>query len=83
MKFNFEKYTASRINDLGVDYDYDSVMHYGAKAFSKNGRSTISVKKGKAMSGSEIGQRYSLSEKDKKQARLLYNCISKLVLKSY
>ena len=77
MRFNFEKYSASRINDLGVGYDYESVMHYGAKAFSKNGKSTISIKQGKNTNNVNLGQRYGLSDKDKQQAKLLYNCIVK------
>lgn len=78
MRFNFEKYTPSRINDLGVGYDYESVMHYGSKAFSKDGRSvTISIKKGRKTDDIRLGQRHSLSEMDKKQARLLYNCNGK------
>jgi hypothetical protein len=83
MRFNFEKYTSSKINDLGVGYDYESVMHYGAKAFSKDGRSlTISIKKGKTTNDIKLGQRYGLSDMDKKQARLLYNCNSELTLKA-
>lgn len=75
MRFNFEKYTSSRIDDLGVEYDYESVMHYGSKAFSKDGRSsTISIKRNKRKNGIRMGQRYRLSELDKKQARLLYSC---------
>lgn len=41
---NFDKYTASTITSFGVEYDYDSVMHYGAYAFSKNGDITIESK---------------------------------------
>ena len=78
MRFNFDKYTPSRINDLGVGYDYESVMHYGSKAFSIDGQSvTISIKKRRKTDGIRLGQRYSLSEMDKKQARLLYGCNGK------
>lgn len=79
MRFNFEKYSKFQINDLGVGYDYESVMHYGSKAFSKDGRSlTISIKKGRDANGVKLGQRHKLSDMDKKQARLLYNCKGKL-----
>ena len=38
---NFNKYDRNKITDYGVSYDYDSVMHYSAYAFSKNGNRTI------------------------------------------
>ena len=41
---NFNKYEANRITDYGVSYDYGSVMHYSAYAFSKNGLRTIVTK---------------------------------------
>ena len=45
MEFNFNKYDRSKIDSLGTPYDYNSVMHYDSKAFSKNGRPTIVAKK--------------------------------------
>lgn len=47
MKFNFNKYNRDTIDSFGTDYDYDSVMHYGSTAFSKNGQPTIVAKKKK------------------------------------
>lgn len=38
---NFNKYDKDRVTDFNVTYDYDSVMHYSGKAFSKNGEKTI------------------------------------------
>lgn len=41
---NFEKTSAVVTNPFGVEYDYGSVMHYSANAFSKNGQPTIQAK---------------------------------------
>jgi hypothetical protein len=41
MEHNFDKYDSGYITNFGVQYDYDSVMHYGAYAFSANGLPTI------------------------------------------
>ena len=71
MKFNFNKYSTSQIDSLGVAYDYESIMHYGSRAFSVNGYPTIQVK---GNSGIRLGQRRGLSSKDKEQARLMYGC---------
>jgi hypothetical protein len=41
---NFDKAKKGVAEGQGVDYDYRSVMHYTAGAFSKNGRPTIEPK---------------------------------------
>lgn len=38
---NFNKYARTHVSNFGVEYDYQSVMHYSSKAFSKNGKNTI------------------------------------------
>lgn len=38
---NFNKYNESVVTNFEVVYDYESVMHYSPRAFSKNGEITI------------------------------------------
>lgn len=75
LRHNFRKYSRSTIDSLGTPYDYGSVMHYGSKAFSRNGRPTIRVKK----TGVTIGQRKGLSPTDALQANLLYSGLCAVV----
>ncbi|KAJ7393859.1 hypothetical protein OS493_003526 [Desmophyllum pertusum] len=67
-KHNFKKHNS--IDSLGTPYDYGSIMHYGARYFSKNGKPTIVPKQ----SGVTIGQRSGLSKMDAHQMRLRYSC---------
>lgn len=57
-KHNFNQHLTDG-KDYG-EYDYDSIMHYGEYAFSKNGKKTIIPLK----EGIKIGQRDHLSKKD-------------------
>jgi Astacin (Peptidase family M12A) len=38
---NFDKASEKSTNAFGVGYDYGSIMHYSANAFSVNGQPTI------------------------------------------
>lgn len=40
-KNNFKRYDSETVSDFGQEYDYESVMHYNGKAYSKNGEPTI------------------------------------------
>ncbi len=66
MQYNFNKISSSYVYD-NIGYDYDSIMHYGPKAFSIDGSDTIV-----ANNGQRIGQRQGLSYKDVQQAYQLY-----------
>jgi len=58
-------------NDLlGLSYDYKSVMHYGATAFSKNGQPTIVAKDG----STDFGNRNGFSTLDLQKVNKLYQC---------
>ena len=54
----------------GTPYDYNSVMHYGPTAFSKNGSATIVP----LQPNVKIGQLYHLSPLDIAAVRKFYNC---------
>ncbi|XP_073514031.1 embryonic protein UVS.2-like [Phyllobates terribilis] len=66
---NFLKYDT---NNLGLAYDYSSVMHYGRYAFSKTSYlPTIIPKPDPSV---PIGQRYGLSNLDVIKINTLYQC---------
>ena len=63
---NFSKKCGSKGTDIGR-YNFNSIMHYGAYAFSKNNRKTI-VTHG----GQSIGQRSYISYYDKQALNVIY-----------
>ncbi|XP_055373692.1 hatching enzyme 1.2-like [Condylostylus longicornis] len=67
---NFDKTSPSQANAFGTPYDYGSIMHYSAYAFSSNGQPTI-IPKQKV---SVMGQRNGFSEYDVMKINLMYKC---------
>lgn len=65
-RHNFDKHVLDG-DDLG-NYDYGSIMHYPATAFSINGQATIRVRG----SGEAIGQRNGLSKGDINAIKMMY-----------
>lgn len=58
---NFNKYDESVVTNYGTSYDYESIMHYSGKAFSRNGNFTI-VSLNETITA--LGQRDGLTKKD-------------------
>lgn len=65
-RYNFDQHLTDG-QDFG-EYDYQSIMHYTAYAFSKNGQKTIVP----LQSNVEIGQRQHLSHKDIAAVNAMY-----------
>ena len=71
VRANFIKLTSNQVKTQGVNYDYGSIMHYSAYAFSRNGRPTIESKNPR-ISSEVMGQRVRLSSKDIEHVSALY-----------
>lgn len=68
MKFNFQK---THIDTRGVPYDIQSVMQYGSKAFSTNGKRTITAK---GKDDDLLGQREGMTMYDRQIVNQVYGC---------
>ncbi|XP_055600800.1 zinc metalloproteinase nas-13-like [Uranotaenia lowii] len=69
---NFAVYGADVVTNFGTQYDYGSLMHYSATAFSSNGQRTIEPRDPAAA----IGQRVWFSEDDIWRIWAMYGCTS-------
>ncbi|KAH8413551.1 hypothetical protein KR009_012278 [Drosophila setifemur] len=69
---NFNKYSNETVEDYGEPYDYASVLHYTAYAFSKNGEMTIVP----LQEGAEeiMGQRLQMTQSDINKLNTMYKC---------
>lgn len=76
--YNFQSLNTSAVRPLG-GYDLDSVMHYGAYFFSRNGQPTIMPHDGNLH---RIGQRHGLSQGDLSAVAALYGVDVGLSLKA-
>nr|CAD7410160.1 unnamed protein product [Timema cristinae] len=73
MEVNFKARLSSEAQTFGFPYDYGSVMHYRATAFSKDGNSATIVPSDNDELF-KIGQREKASTIDLAKLNKLYNC---------
>ncbi|CAG2122948.1 unnamed protein product, partial [Medioppia subpectinata] len=75
-EYNFNKLTEEEVNSLGLNYDFDSIMHYARNTFSKSTYlDTILPQHDPTLNvRPEIGQRVRLSKGDIAQTKMLYRC---------
>ena len=72
---NFKKVPDYSVDYQGKEYDFGSIMHLSATAYSKEGDETTRVLERYTEQAEPIlGQRDKLSDDDKEQANTLYNC---------
>lgn len=69
---NFNKYDDQTVDDFDQEYDYGSVLHYSAYAFSKDGEITIFPLREEA--ADIMGQRLGMSQKDINKLNIMYKC---------
>lgn len=72
---------AEETSTQDLSYDYDSIMHYDAYAFSSNDNPTITPVH-RDVKLDRLGQRERLSEMDKEHLKVLYQMSEWLTLQS-
>lgn len=71
---NFKKYDDDEVDNFDQEYDFGSVMHYPALAFSSNGKPTIIPLDSNNEEASKMGQRIGMSRKDIDRLNTMYRC---------
>ncbi|KAL5277316.1 hypothetical protein ACFFRR_002511 [Megaselia abdita] len=71
-RHNFDKYTSDVVTAYGTRYDYDSIMHYDAYAFSMNGKPTMVAKI--LPDGANMGLAQEMSDIDIYRINMMYKC---------
>ncbi|RUS70743.1 hypothetical protein EGW08_021488, partial [Elysia chlorotica] len=77
----FEAVSRRLVTDRGYPYDYESVVHYGKNAFTRNGEPTIKIIGVGERLNLRIGQDRGLSTIDTAQLRDMYKCNQKQDIK--
>jgi len=70
----FAKYTLREVDYFGQPYDYYSIMHYGPRTFSKNGKETIRPIASARAKGVTLGLRNQFSNIDVNELNLIAQC---------
>ena len=68
---NFNSYSNKDVDTLSEPYDFNSILHYNNKAFSKNGQDTIQALNNPDL---KFGHAKQLSPGDIRKIRKLYKC---------
>ena len=68
---NFDRLPVDLVDTLGLQYDYESIMHYSRTAFSFNGQPTVLPKRDPF---ANLGQRDGFSHGDIEKINRLYRC---------
>ncbi|KAI6176287.1 Metalloendopeptidase [Aphelenchoides bicaudatus] len=69
MQNQFDKYSSATVQTFDTTYDFASILHYDAVAFSRNGQPTILPR-----TQTKIGQRGGFSSTDSYKINRLYEC---------
>lgn len=76
---NFDKREEFSIDYQGREYDFESIMHLSAVAYSKDGTETMRLLEKYEEAEPMLGQRARLSDSDKEQVNTLYSCPSRRI----